>query len=136
MRKPALVSKGETLKSNVMPLLTRGLLHSQVILDKIYQQIYLAFGKLVAEGNHAVAAFGNVTVDLGISFVFEIAIAQIGYYLAVVKRSPIRFRPVADRAILPKERCLVRFAVGDHNSFRLRIETSGQANQSKGQYYQ
>ena len=88
-----------------------GKLFSQVIYHKIDQHIDLAFGQHIAEWDHAVAAVGDVVVDLVGSLVFMLAVADIGYHAAVVERFALRLRPVTNSTVLAKEGCFERFAV-------------------------
>lgn len=103
-------------------MLTTGywLLLPQIILDEIYEEVDLAFGEYVAEGNHSVAAVRDVIVDLGVGLVFVFAVADVGYYAAVVERFAFSFGAMADRAVLAKERGFVGFAVDDRITLRIR----------------
>ncbi len=79
-------------------------------MDKVYHEIYLAFGQDAAKRDHSVAAVGDVPVDLSIGAKLDLTIAQVGYLPAVVQGLTLALRAVADRAVLPKEGSLISFA--------------------------
>ena len=86
---------------------------------------------MVAKRRHAVAAVGDLFVDLVLGLKFEFALAEARNFRAVIERFALALRPVADGAILSKERCFVGFAVGDDISFGFGIKTRGDAKKRK-----
>ena len=77
-------------------------LFAELVPNKPYHQVDLAIGQLSAKRNHAVAAFGNVTLYLGVGLVLEFAFAEIGDHFSVAERSPFTFGAVAYRTVLAK----------------------------------
>jgi hypothetical protein len=57
--------------------------------------------------------------------------SQARHDFTVVERSPFAFRTVTNRAILPKQRRLVFFTVGNNDSLLARARTSQYTEQKK-----
>jgi hypothetical protein len=106
---------------------------TQVALNKLHHQPYFPLGQLVAERDHSIAAVGDVLMDLVVGLVFVLAIADVGDDPAIFERLALTLRPVADRAVLTKERRLVGFAACDGVSGRFRLKTS-EHRQAREQY--
>ena len=84
---------------------------AKIVLNKIYHQFEFARRKLIAERHHAVAAVGDMVVDLVVRFVFMLAVADVRNHAAVVERFSFALGAVTDRTILPEQGCLVRSAI-------------------------
>jgi hypothetical protein len=97
----------------------KSLSNSKLILHEANHQIDLTIRKLPAKRCHSVSSFGNVSIDLLVRRVFEFALAQIWDSFSVIERLALAFRPMADRAILTKQRGFVSFAFGDHEPLLL-----------------
>jgi len=76
---------------------------SQVIQHEIDQRISFFLRQDVAEGDHAVAAVGDVVVDLVAGGVFVLAVADVWYYAAIIERSSRALRRVTDGTILAEK---------------------------------
>ena len=76
---------------------------SQLVVDKRTHHPEFAFGELAAEWRHAVAAVGDLVVDLVFGFEFEFAGAQARYLFAVIELFAFAIAAMTNRAMLTKE---------------------------------
>ena len=79
---------------------------------EVCHHLQFAFGQAVSEGRHAVAAVGDLVVDLGLGLELEFALAKAGDLCTVGEDLSFRFGPMADRALLAENRRLIGLAVG------------------------
>src|SRR5205085_10620951 len=93
------------------------LLSAKIVKNETAHQCQLAFGQLVAKGGHAVSAVCDLIIYLGFRLHFEFALAQARHLSSVVQYSPVRFRAVTDRTVLPEKRSFIRLTVGNDISF-------------------
>ena len=105
------------------------LLPSQVFTDKIGHEFEFTVGKLIAKRGHSVAAIGDVIVEFGLRFEFEFTLSQARDLFAVGQCFSLSLGAVTYRAVLPKKRRLVGFAVFDNEAGGLtRIKTRYEAD--------
>src|SRR5688500_1728823 len=83
---------------------------AKVASYKIYHHFQLTRGQLITKRRHAVAALGDMLIDLVVGLEFEVAVAQVWYLFAVVERFSLTLGSVTHRAVLAKQRRLVRTA--------------------------
>jgi len=98
---------------------------SELVVHECCHHVEFIVSQLASERSHAIAAIGDLAIDLFLCFELELAFTQAGNSQSLVHHLAFPLGPVADRAMLAEKRSLISFALNDRIALCFGAETGG-----------